>query len=202
MFDLLREISDWTVGFAESDWAALFLAVSSFSESIFFPIPPDPLLIGIAVLRPEMALWLAAIATVSSVAGGVAGHWLGQRFGRPLLYRLVSPEKVAPAERMFHRYGAWAVLAAAFTPIPFKVFTISAGMLDLDRRSFVLASFVGRGARFFLLGGLLFAFGESVRDFIDRNFELLTIGASIAMAVTFAVAVIIVRLRRGKKAVG
>ena len=81
MIELFGDLSDWVVGFADSDWAVLVLAASSFAEAIFFPVPPDPLLIGIALIKPESALWLAALATVSSVAGAVVGHWLGRRFG-------------------------------------------------------------------------------------------------------------------------
>ena len=84
MIDLLRELSDWTAGFAESDWSVVILAVAAFTESIFFPVPPDPLLIAIAIPQPHAALWLAALVTASSVAGAVVGHWLGLRFGRPL----------------------------------------------------------------------------------------------------------------------
>ena len=83
MIELFGDLSDWVVGFADSDWAVLVLAASSFAEAIFFPVPPDPLLIGIALIKPESALWLAALATVSSVAGAVVGHWLGRRFDVP-----------------------------------------------------------------------------------------------------------------------
>ena len=202
MIDLLTDLTAWFVGFADSDWSVLILAISSFAESIFFPVPPDPLLIGIGIRRPELALWLAALVTISSVAGAVGGHWLGRRFGRPLLYRFVARNKVEPVERMFKRHGAWAVLMAAFTPIPYKVFTISAGVLDLDRRTFILASLVGRGARFFALGILLFVFGESIGGFIDTNFEMLTLAGAAALLVALAVVVIIARRRRQRGATG
>ena len=198
MFELLRGLSDWTVGFAESEWSALFLAIASFTESIFFPIPPDPLLIGIAVIRPEAAIWLAAIATLSSVGGALVGYWLGDRLGRPILHRFISPEKVEAAERMFTRYGAWTVLAAAFTPIPYKVFAITAGVLGLDKRTFILASLAGRGARFFILGGLIYAYGDSVEEFIDGNFEILTIGIGAGMVVGLGALFLVVRRRRAK----
>ena len=196
MIDLLRELSDWTAGFAESDWSALILALAAFTESIFFPVPPDPLLIAIAIPQPHAALWLAALVTASSVAGAVVGHWLGLRFGRPLLYRFASPKKVEAVESLFQKYGAWAVLVAAFTPIPYKVFAISAGILDLNRRTFILASIVGRGARFFIIGGLIFAYGEEIQEFIDTNLELVTVSATAAVVVAAVVAAIIVQRRR------
>ena len=200
MIELLHDLSDWTVGFADSDWAALALAVLSFCESIFFPVPPDPLLIGIGILQPENALWLAAVVTVSSVAGAFVGHWLGKRLGRPLLYRIASENKVLAVERMFHRHGAPAILIAAFTPLPYKVFAISAGVLDMDRRMFVVTSLIGRGARFFLLGGLIFFYGDSVQDFIQRNFDLLTIASGVAVAVIAVLAALYMHQRRSPKA--
>ena len=196
MIDLLRELSEWTAGFAESDWSALILAVAAFTESIFFPVPPDPLLIAIAIPQPHAALWLAALVTASSVAGAVVGHWLGLRFGRPLLYRFASRKKVEAVEALFQKYGAWAVLVAAFTPIPYKVFAISAGILDLNRRTFILASIVGRGARFFIIGGLIFAYGEEIQEFIDTNLEVVTVSTTAAVVVAAVVVAIIVQRRR------
>ena len=201
MIELLHHLSDWTVGFADSDWAALALAVLSFCESIFFPVPPDPLLIGIGILQPENALWLAAVATLSSVAGALVGHWLGKRLGRPLLYRIAREDKVLSVEKMFHRHGAPAILIAAFTPLPYKVFAISAGVLDMDRRMFVVTSLIGRGARFFLLGGLIFFYGDSIQDFIQRNFDLLTIASGVAVAVVAVLAALYVHQRRSPGAV-
>ena len=197
MRELLTRLTHWVVDFAESDWAILILAANSFTESIFFPIPPDLLLIGIAVLDPDRALWLAGIVTGASVAGAVVGHWLGRRFGRPLLHRFVAESKILTVERMFQKYGAWAVLVAAFTPIPYKVFAIVAGALDLDRRRFVLASLAGRGARFFAIGVLIFAFGEDIEDFISgSSFVILTIAAAAVLLVGLGIVALIARRRR------
>ena len=202
MIELFHELSDWVVGFADSDWAALILALASFSESIFFPIPPDPLLIGVGILQPENALWLAGIVTLSSVAGALVGHWLGKRFGRPLLYRIAPEDKVLAVEKTFQRHGAWAILVAAFTPLPYKVFAISAGILDMDRRRFVVASLIGRGARFFLLGGLIFVYGDSIEGFIDRNFEVLTVGLGLAAIVVVGLTAVYAHRRRARNVVG
>ena len=183
MFDLLHDLSDWTLSLAESEWALVLLALVAFSESIFFPIPPDPLLIAIGIADPSVAIWAAALATLASVAGGIVGHYLGRRVGRPLLYKFVSEDKVSRAEALFERYGAWAILAAAITPIPYKVFTILAGVMNLRMRPFLLASLVGRSIRIMTVGVLIYIFGESVREFIDHNFELLTVGAMGIMIV-------------------
>ena len=197
MFDLLHDLSDWTLSLAESEWALVLLVLVAFSESIFFPIPPDPLLIAIGVADPSVAIWAAALATVASVAGGVVGHYLGRRIGRPLLNKFVSEDKIARAESLFERYGAWAILAAAITPIPYKVFTILAGVMNLPMRPFLLASAVGRSARIMTVGVLIYVFGESVREFIDHNFELLTVVA-MGMMIAFAVAYLVFRRIRGR----
>ena len=200
MSGLFGGASDWVLGFAGSAWSALALAITAFAESIFFPIPPDLLLIAIGVLHPEKALWLAAIATVASVAGAVVGHWLGRKIGRPILFRIVDPARVEFAERLFKRYGTWAILIAALTPVPYKVFAILAGVLELDLRPFVVASLIGRGVRFFFLGGLIFAFGEPIQEFVNANFGLLTVAGAAVLVAGAAIAVVLARRHRTGKA--
>lgn len=190
MINTLQEISDWLLGFADSGWAVPFLAVTSFSESIFFPIPPDPLLIGAAIANPGASIWYAGVVTLFSVGGAMIGHWLGLRFGRPLLNRMFSPDKIEPVERMFNKYGLWTILVAAFTPLPYKLFAIMSGVLDLDRKTFFVASLIGRGSRFFALGILIFVFGEDIKTFLDKHFQTLTIGvgATIVLAIVIIAA--------------
>ena len=200
MSGLFGGASDWVLGFADSAWSALALAITAFAESIFFPIPPDLLLIAIGVLHPEKALWLAAIATVASVAGAVVGHWLGRKIGRPILFRIVDPARVEFAERLFKRYGTWAILIAALTPVPYKVFAILAGVLELDLRPFVVASLIGRGVRFFFLGGLISAFGEPIQEFVNANFGLLTVAVAAVLVAGAAIAVVLARRHRTGKA--
>ncbi|HCH10402.1 MAG TPA: hypothetical protein DEW32_14540, partial [Dehalococcoidia bacterium] len=127
---------------------------------------------------------------LGSVIGAVMGHWIGRKIGRPLLHRLVSENKTVRVEALFNKYGAWAILVAAFTPIPFKVFTILAGVMNLEMRPFIIASIIGRGARFLTIGVLIFVFGESIQSFIDDNFEILTIasaGGFIAIVIAYLV---------------
>ena len=200
MFDALHSMSDWLLGFADSGWAVLVLAVTSFTESIFFPIPPDPLLIAMAIANPGAGIWYAGLATVASVAGALVGHWLGLRFGRPLLDRMFSEDKIAPVERMFNRYGLWAVIIAAFTPLPYKLFAILAGVLHLDRKTFVIASLIGRGGRFFALGILIFVFGEEIEKFIDENFQTLTLAVGGAAVAAILIAAVFYARRRSSGA--
>jgi len=135
------------------------------------------------------------VVTVFSVSGALLGHWLGQRLGRPFLYRFVSHSKVLAAERMFDRYGSWAILIGAFTPLPYKVFALSAGVLGLDRRTFIIASLVGRGARFLTLGVLVYLFGGQVQEFIVANFGIIT-AALGAVVVVLVVLLAYIRRRR------
>jgi len=198
MIELIRSFSHWVEGFADSPWAIVILVVNSFTESIVNPIPPDPLLIGMSFINPNLALLYAALVTISSVLGALVGHWLGLRFGRPLVLKFIAAKKVDRVEAMFQKYGSWAVLIAAFTPIPYKVFAITAGVLEMDRRPFIVASIIGRGARFFLLGGLILFFGEAIQKFIETRFELLTVLFSILLILSLALGFLFIRWRRAK----
>ncbi len=173
------------LNWAASPWAPVALIVFAFWESSFFPIPPDPLLITMAVARPELGLVYAAIATAASVAGAALGYFIGSRGGRPIVERFFKPDKILLAERLYQRYDVWAVVVAAFTPIPFKVFTITAGVARLDFRRFILASALGRGGRFFLIGGLVTIFGKSIERWIDQYFEFVTIGFIVLLVAGF-----------------
>ena len=196
MLELLHDLSDWLLGFADSDWAIAVLLVSSFAESIFFPIPPDPLLLAVALVQQPIAVPLGVLVAVASVAGAVVGHALGMRLGRPILTRMFSESRVAYVDRLFERYGVWAILIAAFTPVPYKVFAIAAGVWHMDRRKFIIASAIGRGARFGTIGLLVFLFGEEIEAFLTDNFELLTVGITVAAIIVGTVWYIIHRRRR------
>ena len=181
MIDFFHQISDWFVGFAESEWAILVLGIGSFLESTVSPIPVDTLLIPMGVLQPNFAIIYAAVAAVTSVLGALLGYWVGKRFGSPALKMFVSESKINKSELMFKKYGMWAILVAAVTPIPYKVFTILGGALNLPLRTFIWASVIGRGIRFFSLGVLLFVFGESIQDFIETQFKNISIVVGILM---------------------
>jgi len=201
IIELLRGFSLWVEGFADSPWAVVILVVNSFTESIFNPIPPDPLLIGMSVLNQNMALVYAALVTVASVLGALAGHWLGLKLGRPIVLKFISEKKVDRVEAMFQRYGSWAILVAAFTPIPYKVFAVTAGVLEMRRRPFIIMSIIGRGTRFFLLGGLIFFFGAAIQEFIETRFEELTVLFAILLIVSLIIVFLIIRWRRANGAV-
>ena len=193
--NILTELTLWFEGFAETDLAIYALAIGSFSESIIFPIPVDVLLMPMSLLNPSMAIWFGIVSMIASVLGGIAGYWIGLRFGRPILHKFVSPSKADDAERLFNKYGAWAVVVAAITPIPYKVFTIGAGVLNLELKKFVLASVIGRGFRFLSIGILLYIYGEEVKSFIEDHFQILMILSVLAAIVTALCAALFIKYK-------
>jgi len=168
---------EWTFleRFAESEWSLFILASMSFVESVFSPIPPDPLLIAMGLLSTNQAIFFGVVCTLFSVLGAVFGYGLGKWFGKPLLSKMISESLIEKTEGFFNRYGVWAILIAAFTPIPYKVFAILSGVLQLDMKKFLIASLIGRGGRFITLGVLIAMFGDDVRDFLENEFQTITI---------------------------
>jgi membrane protein YqaA with SNARE-associated domain len=175
----LRDLVAWTAGWASTPYGGIALFIIAFAESSFFPVPPDVLMIPLALFKTSSSLLFAAIATLGSALGGILGYFIGDKGGRPLLKRLFKPEKVAMVQDYYKRYDVWAVGLAGFTPIPYKVFSISAGAFGLDFKRFLLATVLGRGGRFFLVGLVILVFGEPVKEFLDKYFEL----AAVAFAV-------------------
>lgn len=161
-------------------YGPLGLLLVGFTEAWFFPVPPDVVLIALALNAPRLAFWYALAATAASVLGGVFGYFLGSRAGRPILDRFVPAKTVDQMDRLFARYGGWAVAIAGFTPIPYKVFTVGSGVFRIDMVVFVLASILGRGARFFIEAIVIFSFGQGAGAFLSRYLELTTIGAAVA----------------------
>lgn len=196
LIDLLRDMSHWIDGFAASEWAIAVMAIVAFTESIISPFPPDPVLIAASVFNPDMALIFAGVVTAASVLGALAGHWLGKRFGRPLIDRFISAAKVKRVEELFQKYGAWAIVFAAVTPVPYKVFAVTAGAMDMPLRPFIVASVIGRGARMFIWAALAMAFGEDILTLLETQGTLLSVAFGIAVVAAFALYLIIMRLRR------
>jgi membrane protein YqaA with SNARE-associated domain len=167
--------------------AQWYLAGLSFAESSFFPIPPDVMLAPMSLARPERAWHFALLTTVSSVAGGVLGYLIGHfafEMIEPLLHRAGYWSTYTTAKTWFDEWGFWAIFLAGFSPIPYKVFTISAGVVGMAFLPFVIASAVGRGARFYLVAGLMRWGGErmeqTLRLYIDRIGWILILAVVIA----------------------
>ncbi len=162
---------DWVLAWAQSPAGATALFVLAFAESSFFPIPPDILLIAMAILRPEMSFKLALICAVGSVLGGMFGYLIGLVGGRPLLHKLFSEQKILAVKRAFEKYEVWAIAVAGFTPIPYKVFTLSAGTFEIPFKPFALVSALSRSARFFLVAAAIYIWGESVKYLLEKYFN-------------------------------
>jgi membrane protein YqaA with SNARE-associated domain len=187
----LRRLYDWVLGWADSPYSSWALFAIAFAESSFFPIPPDILLIALAVSIPSRAFRFALITAVGSVIGGVFGYVIGHEFfalvGEPIIRFYSAQDQYDRIADLYDRYDAFAVAVAGLTPIPYKVATITAGFFDVSFGRFVLASALSRSLRFFLIGGLIRAFGPQVRAFIERYFEILSIIALVMLVGGFVV---------------
>ena len=176
---MLRSLYDWTISLAQTRYAFWALAIVAFVESSVFPIPPDVLMIPMIIAQPRRAFEIAALCTVSSVLGGLAGYWIGaasfETIGRPILESLGKVEAMEAFNERFNDFGFWPVLIAGVTPFPYKVITIMSGWTGLPLGTFIVTSIVARGMRFFLVAGLLWKFGEPIRDFIEKRLGLMFI---------------------------
>jgi len=175
----IRQIYDKCLLWVQSPsgvWALFFIAVA---ESSFFPIPPDIFLIVLCIAVPQKSFRYAAICAAGSVAGGVIGYGLGMGFmdtiGMKILEWYGLQDKYELVQNLYRQYDALAVGAAGFTPLPYKLFTITAGAFKINFVTFVLVSLLSRSARFFLVAAFIYKFGAPVRHFIERYFNLLSI---------------------------
>ena len=173
---MLRRLYDWTMSLADHPKALWALAAVSFIEASVFPIPPDVLMIPMILAAPRRAWLIALVATVSSVLGGLLGYGIGHFFfegiGRPILEALGKGDHIAAFNARFNGVGFWAVLIAGITPFPFKVITIMSGWTAMPMATFVVTAIIARSLRFFVVAGLLRAFGAPIRDFIERRLGL------------------------------
>jgi membrane protein YqaA with SNARE-associated domain len=186
---VLRRLYDWVLRWAETPygtWALFFLA---FCESSFFPIPPDVLLIALSLALPRKALKYALVCSAGSLLGGCFGYFIGWQFmatlGDPIIRFYGLTEKYEYIRALYRQYDAWAVGIAGLTPIPYKVFTITAGAFRINFIVFLIASAVSRSARFFAVAGLIYLFGPRIQPFIDRYFNALAIAFVILLILGF-----------------
>lgn len=175
----LRRLYDWVLSWAESRHGSAALGVLSFMESSFFPIPPDPLLMALSLGKPRKALWFATICSFASVLGGVAGYLIGWGVWSVVgdfFFRYVpgvTPEAFQKVGALYNHWNFWAIFVAGFTPVPYKVFTLAAGVFKISLPVFIVASIASRSARFFLISGLIYYFGPGIKGFIDKHFNKL-----------------------------
>jgi membrane protein YqaA with SNARE-associated domain len=185
LHEALNGMLHWVEDFARTPYGGWALFVLAFAESSVFPIPPDILLIALCLGDPESSLWFAAICSVGSVLGGMAGYALGYFGGRPLLYRMFRAESIEWVERYYDRYNAWATGIAGLTPIPYKLVNISGGVFAIQFKIFVLASAISRSARFFAVAGVVYLFGDAAKAFIEKHLNWLSIAFVILLVLGF-----------------
>lgn len=162
------------IGWSKHPKASYYLGALSFAESSFFPIPPDVMLAPMSLARPNKAWWFALLTTVTSVLGGVLGYFIGAfafEFIEPWIQSSAYLSKFETAKSWFAEWGVWVVFVAGFSPIPYKLFTVTAGLLSLALLPFIFASFIGRGSRFFLVAGLIKFAGPKLEPMVIKYVE-------------------------------
>ncbi len=185
---LFSSLYDKVIAWAKHPKAPVFLGVLSFAESSFFPIPPDVMLMPMVIAKPAQWRWLAFWTTLMSVLGGVAGYFIGVfafEWLQPHIIAWGYTDKLALSTSLFKEWGVWVVFVAGFSPIPYKIFTITAGALSMALIPFIIASIIGRGARFFIVAALLAWLGPRMEHLIIRYIEWL--GWLVVAALIFSV---------------
>lgn len=190
----IRRLYDWVIGWADTPFAVPALFLLAFAESSFFPIPPDVLLVAMCIGSVQKSYRYASWCAIGSVIGGAAGYAIGfyfweldgvQQFFFDYIPG-VSPESVERVSGLYDDWSFWIVFAAAFTPIPYKVITILAGVCAINFPMFLVGSAVGRSARFFLVAWLFRRFGPGIKDFIEKRFALVTLLGTLLLVGGFA----------------
>jgi membrane protein YqaA with SNARE-associated domain len=190
----IKRTYTWVLSWAKSPYGAIVLFIIAFAESVFFPIPPDVLLIALALGASAKAFRYALICTIGSVAGAFAGYGIGYfawmtpdggftAFANFFFNNIpgFSVSLFNNIKDLFIEWDFWIIFTAGFTPIPYKVFTISSGVFDINLLMFFIASVISRGARFFIIAYLIWKFGPSIKLFIDKYFNILAFGFTVCL---------------------
>jgi len=183
---LHRRIYEWVLHWADTPYGAVALFLLAVAESSFFPVPPDVLLIALVMGSRTKWVRFALLCTLGSVVGGLVGYWIGASLMEAIGIRIIAfyhaEASFERVKELYVHYDYWIVFAAAFTFIPYKVFTITSGVMGMNLVGFSLVSTVGRGLRFFIVSALLYRFGPPMKRFIDRYFDWLSIAFVLALA--------------------
>ncbi|MDP2654249.1 MAG: YqaA family protein [Candidatus Omnitrophota bacterium] len=181
-----RRLYNWVIHWASTPYAVPALFIVAFVESSIFPIPPDVLLMAMALGRPAQAFFYAFICSLGSVIGGLLGYVIGYFLWEAarsfFIPNVFSQELFDLVQKKYELYSFWVVFIAAFTPIPYKIFTIAGGVCHINLGGFILASAIGRSARFFIVATILYFLGEKAKRFIEKHFEWLTLAFGILLA--------------------
>lgn len=186
---VFSSLYQWTLRWAEHKFAPRILAFITFIESIFFPIPPDVMLAPMVLAKPESAWRFATITTVASILGGAVGYLLGYLMFEPWIQPLITEfgyqDRFDRAISWFQEWGVWVVFIAGFSPVPYKLFTVSAGFLHMAFLPFFITSAVGRGMRFFLVAGLIKWGGSAMEQKIRQWVDVLGWGLVITIIIAY-----------------
>ena len=191
--NIIRRLYNWVLSWADSRYSIAALFTLAFTESSCFPVPPDVLLIALCVSKPARALLYSLITMLGSVSGGICGYFIGMKlweYTSNFFFTYIpgfTPEGFNYVRDLYSNNAFWAVFISGFTPIPYKVFTIAAGVCKISFIIFLISSVLGRGGRFFLVGGLIKIFGEPVKKLINKYFNLLTILFAVLLIAGFLV---------------
>ena len=194
--NIVKRLYDWMLSWGDSKWGATALFCFAFAESSFFPIPPDVLLIALCLGAATKSFRYAAICLSGSLLGALAGYAIGYFLWQTpggeftglaqfFFNHVFSEESFHHVKGLYDEYNFWIVFTAGFTPLPYKLFTISGGLFHINFAMFMIASVVSRGLRFFLIAGLIWKFGEPIKRFIDKYFNLLAIAFTILLVGSF-----------------
>ncbi len=178
LFSSLKKLYIWVLSWAESKYGSVALCLLAFMESSFFPIPPDVLQIALSVSKPKKSFYYAFLASVFSILGGILGYFIGlflfESIGKFIINGLGYEQQFQFVGELFKQNAFLAILGAAFTPIPYKIFTIASGFWQVGLEILIIASVIGRSARFFFVATLMYFFGQRVKEFIEKYFNLLS----------------------------
>lgn len=181
----LRRLYDWILSWADSPWGPAALFFLALIESIFFPIPPDVLLIALCIGKPKRSFRYATICLAGTLLGAVVayalGLWAWNAIDHWFIPGIFSQEAFDSVGDLYDKYNFWAVFIAGLTPIPYKIFTVAAGVFNINFGMFMFASLIGRSLRFFLVGWLIWQFGKPIKSFIDKYFNLIVIAFTVLL---------------------
>ncbi len=194
--NIVKRLYDWMLSWGESRWGAVALFLFAFAESSFFPIPPDVLLIALCLGAVARSFRFAAICTAGSILGAMLGYAIGffawqttageyTALAHFFFNHVFSVEAFEKVGALYDQYNFWIVFTAGFTPLPYKIFTITGGLFHINFVMFVIASIISRGLRFFLIAGLIWKFGAPIKGFIDKYFNLLAIAFTVLLVGSF-----------------
>ena len=194
----IKRLYIWILHWADTKWGVPALFLLAFAESSFFPIPPDVLLIALCLGATKKSFRFSTICTIGSVLGAMCGYLLGYFLCQTpggeftsianFFFRSIpgfTVEEFAHIRSLYEQYDFWIIFTAGFTPIPYKLFTITSGVFNIDFVMFVISSIVSRGLRFFLIGGLIWKFGAPIKTFIDKYFNLLAVAFTVLLIGSF-----------------